>query len=85
MPKRLWTIKASNSAGWEIDFSAVYSTNPPRQELVRGLLAPAQTRNDAEVPTRPRGANPEQRLAELGFIVTSLTDVEAPSDIEIYK
>jgi hypothetical protein len=78
MPRRLWTIKAKNSAGWEIDFTSVYFTIPPREELVIGLLDPAHSAKDLAVPGWSRGADAEHRLAELGFMVTSIADSEPP-------
>jgi hypothetical protein len=73
MQKRNWTIKARNSAGWEIDFSGVFEKAPSREELVLRLLDPAQSHGAQSIPSRARAENAEHRLAELGFIVTSLS------------
>lgn len=72
--KRNWTIKARNSAGWEIDFSGVFERPPSREELVRGLLNPALLKGEQSIQSCARVENAEHRLAELGFIVTSLSD-----------
>jgi len=75
MADRLWTITAENAAGKQIDFSDVYPEPPTREDLAFRLVIEAQ-KEWATILDGQRGASREERLAELGFKITSVTDAD---------
>lgn len=76
MPKRLWTITAENSEGTEIYLSDLFDTEPTRASLARGLCTIAMEKAGGSIPDGREGATAEERLAELGYSITSITDDE---------
>jgi hypothetical protein len=76
MPKRLWTITAENNEGTEIYLSDLFETEPSRAGLVRGLCTIAMEKAGGSIPDGREGATAEERLAELGYRITSITDTD---------
>lgn len=74
---RLWTITAENAAGKQISFADVYPERPEREDLAFRLLIEAQ-KEWATILDGRRGASREERLAELGFHITAITEDEPP-------
>lgn len=73
---RLWTITAQNDEGTEIYVSAPFQSPPPRDTLVAALCGAALEKAGGLVPDGKKGMTPEERLAELGYTVTSITDTD---------
>lgn len=79
MPKRLWTITAENDEGTEIYLSDHFDSEPSRASLIRGLCTFAMEKAGGSIPDGREGATAEERLAELGYTVTSIKDTD-PTD-----
>ncbi|MES2611503.1 MAG: hypothetical protein V4679_14750 [Pseudomonadota bacterium] len=75
MIRRLWTATAQNEKGKQIQISEVYPGIPSREELAGRLVIEAQ-KEWALVQSGRRGAGREERLGELGFRITSITDAD---------
>lgn len=76
MRTRLWTITAQNDEGTEIYVSDIFDTEPTRDFLARRLCAMALEKTGGLVPDGRRGAEAEERLKELGYTITSVTDAD---------
>lgn len=78
MAARLWTITAENDAGKQIHFADVYPETPTREDLAERLVIEAQ-KHWALIQSGRSGAGREERLAELGFRITSIADTDPPA------
>jgi hypothetical protein len=77
MAGRLWTITAENDVGKQIHFADVYPETPTREDLAGRLVIEAQKEWET-IQSGDRQANREQRLRELGFHITAITESDAP-------
>lgn len=77
MPKRLWTITAENDEGTEIYLSDHFDAEPTRASLARGLCTIAMEKAGGLIPDGREGATAEERLAELGYTITSISAADA--------
>lgn len=76
MPKRLWTITSENNEGTEIYLSELFDIEPTRASLARGLCSIAMEKAGGSIPDGREGTTAEERLAELGYSITSIRDGE---------